>query len=281
MNMRPDADNFDDEISLLDLFDILLKRWYWVVGLGAVSAVIAFVACLSIPSQYQASTLLQIGRLGGLPSSSSSSSSSDIESPQALVERINTGGFAQRLASEGPGDTATKASIAKNTKLIRLETQGPSPERARQGLERAISLIQTDHRTIADPIERTLTKTITRYKTELDAVLQASTRLSQQAQQSGSSKGDSLTLLIFSQAQEQLNGRRIDLQEKISNAESNLQEQAAFGTMPVTPFYAGSYAVYPKTTLVALVALLAGAFAGVIIIFILNAYEARRKITHA
>ena len=170
--MKPDTDNFDDEISLLDLIDILRKRWYWIVGLGVISALIAFATCMFIPSQYQASTLLQIGRLGGLPtspsSSSSSSSSSDIESPQSLVERINNGGFAQRLASEGLGDTTTKAAIAKNTKLVRLETQGISPERAKQGLERAINLIQTDHQAIADPIDKALGNALKRYKAELD-----------------------------------------------------------------------------------------------------------------
>ena len=74
--MNPNAQNFDDEISLFDLIDVLRKRWIWIVSLTLASAATAFVVCQFIPNQYQASTLIQIGRLGNIPFSSGSGSGS-------------------------------------------------------------------------------------------------------------------------------------------------------------------------------------------------------------
>ena len=276
--MKPDVQDFDDEISLFDLVEILRKRWLWIAGLALASAAVAFIACQFVPNQYQASTLIQIGRLGNIPFGSGSGSGSDVESPQTLAERANSSGFAQRLKSTVGNGASLQATAVKNTKLVKLDVRAATPERARQVTEAVIRLLQEDHAVLAEPIERALSKAINQANKELELVTQAIAQLNKQGQQAANGKADPLSYIIFNQAQQQLNDRRLELVAKVNQAEANLLEQSNFKTGPVTPIYASDSPVYPKTNLVTLVALLAGGFLGVLGVFVLNAYENRHKL---
>ncbi|WVN42055.1 Wzz/FepE/Etk N-terminal domain-containing protein [beta proteobacterium MWH-UniP1] len=276
--MKPDVQDFDDEISLFDLVEILRKRWLWIAGLALASAAVAFIACQFVPNQYQASTLIQIGRLGNIPFGSGSGSGSDVESPQTLAERANSSGFAQRLKSTVGNGASLQATAVKNTKLVKLDVRAATPEQARQVTEAVIRLLQEDHAVLAEPIERALSKAINQANRELGLVTQAIAQLNKQGQQTANGKADPLSYIIFNQAQQQLNDRRLELVAKVNQAEANLLEQSNFKTGPVTPIYASDSPVYPKTNLVTLVALLAGGFVGVLGVFVVNAYENRNKV---
>ena len=96
-NIPVNSQSFDDEISLIDLLRILREQWQWIVGLAVVSPLVALAICATLPKQYEATVLLQIGKLSGSGSGSGSGSSADIEPQQNLIERVNSGGFDSRL----------------------------------------------------------------------------------------------------------------------------------------------------------------------------------------
>ena len=144
--------------------------------------------------------------------------------------------------------------------------------------EVVIRLLQEDHQALTEPIERALSKTFEQNNKELQLITQAITQLNKQGQQATNGKADPLSYIIFNQAQQQLNDRRLELVEKINQSEANLLEQRSFKTGPVTPTYASDRPVYPKTNLVTLVALIAGGFLGVLVVFVMNAYENRTKV---
>jgi len=50
----------DDEIDLRPYIELLLKRWYWIVGVAALAGVIAFVASSLMPPTYEATALVAV-----------------------------------------------------------------------------------------------------------------------------------------------------------------------------------------------------------------------------
>ena len=273
--MNPNAQNFDDEISLFELVDVLRKRWIWVVTLALVSATAALVVCQFIPNQYQASTIIQIGRLGNL--TTNPGSSSEIESPQALAERINTSGFAELIAKAGGDAVTIKANANKNTKLVKIDIRASSAHRAIQTSETIIQTLQKDHQLLAEPIERALTKSISQQKSSLKEIDQLLLQFNRQGQEAEKLKTDPLSYIIFSQALQKLNDRRVEILEKLDRVEGALLEQTTFRTSNVAPIYVSDRPVYPKVTQVTLVALFAGGFLGVLVVFVISAYQSRCK----
>lgn len=52
----------DDEISLFDLWDILVRRWRWVVGVGLVVALLGVAHVLTRVEQYEYTHVIEIGQ---------------------------------------------------------------------------------------------------------------------------------------------------------------------------------------------------------------------------
>ncbi len=53
----------DDEIDLRPYIELLLKRWYWIVGVAALAGVIAFVVSSLMPPTYEATALVTMTQL--------------------------------------------------------------------------------------------------------------------------------------------------------------------------------------------------------------------------
>jgi uncharacterized protein involved in exopolysaccharide biosynthesis len=274
-NIPVNSQSFDDEISLIDLLRILCEQWQWILGLALVSPLVALAICATLPKQYEATVLLQIGKL----SSSGSGSSADIEPQQNLIERVHSGGFDSRLEGATGSSLSVKATAVKNTKLVRLTTNATSVERASKGLENTLALLQEDHKKLADESEKTLGVALQNARDQLKTTSDSITQLNRLVIALSPEKSDPISALLLTQTQQQLFQQQSELKEKVAMIESGIAEQRLYKTTSIEPFQVSTSPVYPKTRLAALLAFLGGGIAGVIVAFLRNALSKRpRKV---
>ena len=82
----------DDEISLMDIYDFLHDGWKTLIGMSALGLLVGVVVSLILPAQYQASALIDSGRVGYL-SLETGVDSREVESLPVLAEKMKTPGF--------------------------------------------------------------------------------------------------------------------------------------------------------------------------------------------
>ncbi len=267
----------DDEISLLDLFDILRKQWRWIAGFSATSAIIALAVCIVLPKQYQANVLIQIGKIANANANANATSTAEVESPQTLIERINSDGFQERFRNQVDMSFEIKAIAVKNTKLIRLEGKARSAELAKQGLEKSLEVIAEDHKFYREEASKLLATSLQSTRLELKTVTAALSDLNQRSIEIAPAKSDPVSALLLTQTQQQLNSQRATLADKVAMLEASENEQNLAKTAAVEPIIAGEQPVFPKTVLVTIIALLGGGFMGVLVAFLRNAIQNRNK----
>ena len=270
-NIPVNSQSFDDEISLIDLLRILREQWQWIVGLAVVSPLVALAICAILPKQYEATVLLQIGKLSSSDSGSGSSSSADIEPQQNLIERVNSGGFDSRLEGAVRSSLSIKATAVKNTKLVRLTTNANSVEQASKGLENTLALLQDDHKKIADESEKTLAVALQNARDQLKTTSDSINQLNRQVIALSPAKSDPISALLLTQTQQQLFQQQSVLKEKVAMIESGIAEQRLYKTTAIEPIQVNTSPVYPKTSLAVLLAFLGGGITGVIVAFYKNA----------
>ena len=148
----------DDEISLYELWRMLVEGWRWIVG-GMVAGVITAVGYLAVtPPQYEAIALVQIGQSG----QSGQSRAAPVESPTRVIERIMFPTFRdamlKKLGWDG-GDargvvyaSSLKASIVKATDLVELRVRGLTREEAANSLGATIEYLAVLHKAVVLPL---------------------------------------------------------------------------------------------------------------------------------
>lgn len=265
--------NYGDEISLIDLLRILREQWQWIVGLAVVSPLLALAICTTLPKQYEATVLLQIGKLWS--SGSGSGSSTDIEPQQNLTERVNSGGFHSRLKGGIGLSLSIKATAVKNTKLVRLTTKATSVEQASMVLNNALALLQEDHKKIAEESEKTLAAALQNARDQLKITSDSINQFNSQLIAVSPAKSDPTSALVLTLAQQQLFQQQRVLKENVSIIESGIAEQRLYKTTAIEPIQVNTSPVYPKTSLAVFVAFLGGGIAGMIIAFLRAALSKR------
>lgn len=259
----------DDEISLIDLFNILREQWKVIAALALAAPVVALAVTLAMPSLYQADVLVQIGRIGN-----AGAGAADIEPPSTLAQRLNSQGFDGRIADKVDPSFSLKAVEIKNTKLLRIEGRATSPNSAKTGVEQTLQLIEQDHKEAIEAARKNLSEALLATSAELKSVTQALERLNQAVISfAGDRSGDAISSLLLTQTQSQLTSQRIALLDKVATIETLLLPQNLSATRAVEPIQVSSAPVYPKTNLVLLIAFLAGGFAGVLLAFLRNALK--------
>ena len=261
----------DDEISLIDLFNILREQWKVIAALALAAPVVALAVTLAMPSLYQADVLVQIGRIGN---AGAGAGAADIEPPSTLAQRLNSQGFDGRIADKVDPSFSLKAVEIKNTKLLRIEGRATSPNSAKTGVEQTLQLIEQDHKEAIEAARKNLSEALLATSAELKSVTQALERLNQAVISfAGDRSGDPISSLLLTQTQSQLTSQRIALLDKVATIETLLLPQNLSATRAVEPIQVSSAPVYPKTNLVLLIAFLAGGFAGVLLAFLRNALK--------
>jgi capsular polysaccharide biosynthesis protein len=267
----------DDEISLWEIFDTLRARWKIIAAFGIAAPALAFAATLFIPNQYEARGLVQLAKVGNLQAAirGEGGLSTQIESIPATLQRLQSDAFALKAQSSLGFPSMISGKEPKGTGLLELTARAASPEQAKQAVEYAIQSLASQHAQQAESTVRNLEQSLASTQTEL-----TSTRalLQDLLGKTGSlTKIDPTIAVMMGQMQGQLVSQQAQLVERQLRLQLALSPLHTEPTKAVEEIVLPTGAVYPKTRLVTLVALLGGLFLGVLVALLTQAWANRKQ----
>ncbi len=271
----------DDEISLWEIFDTLRARWKIIAAFGIAAPALAFLATLFIPNQYEARGLVQLAKVGNLQAAirGEGGLSTQIESIPATLQRLQSDAFALKAQSSLGFPSMISGKEPKGTGLLELTARAASPEQAKQAVEYAIQSLAGQHAQQAESTVRNLEQSLASTQTEL-----TSTRalLQDLLGKTGSlTKIDPTIAVMMGQMQGQLVSQQAQLVERQLRLQLALSPLHTEPTKAVEEIVLPTGAVYPKTRLVTLVALLGGLFLGVLVALLTQAWVNRKQAESA
>jgi uncharacterized protein involved in exopolysaccharide biosynthesis len=203
----------DDEISLVDLARILIKRWQLMAVIFLVVVLGALAYALSLTRTYEYVSIYQVAEEANSP----------LESPQSLVARANSlylGALVRELRDEeGLERLPIEASVTnpENTNLLRI-----SSEAAQEN----VGLVEQLHERMLAKIEGEQRARVERRRESLETRIASTQRALEAAQQSDSaSAGD----LIASYTE-----RLAELEDMLSQLEEGRVAQTAVQSLDPT-----------------------------------------------
>ena len=278
-SLKNDQTTDREELSIADLLKTIYSNWLFIAILALTGFVGSLGFCATIPPQYQASALIQIGRVVAFSQNSISGSSSlggpgfDIETTGQLVERLNSSGFYNRWRNTGEAGISISATAIKNTRLLRISARAHSEKLVVTSLTKAVKLIEEDHKIMSDQAEETLFIALRNARDQLGAVTESIEYLNKAIIKSGSVGSDLIGSLIVTQTQQQLLSQRIALGGQVSSLQAAIIEQKGSRTMAIESIQASKEPVYPKTQLIALIGIIGGGFIGVLLVLLRHTYK--------
>jgi len=149
---------YEDEISLIDLWLVLVRRKKLLIATFLAIVVMGLVAAFVMPKKYSYSTSIEIG------SRVIEDRVQPIESPQTLLAKISESyiPFVQlQYRNESSGDDniyKLSARVPKDSQIIVLESSGSEEQEAvyKDLQQRVINQVQSDHKRILEVIRKEL-----------------------------------------------------------------------------------------------------------------------------
>ena len=224
MDARP-AVSDDDEISLLDIYDFLRDGWKTLFGVSAFGLIIGVVTAFVLPVKYQASAMLDSGRVGALILGTNTGgrevSSQELDPMPVLADKMKSPGFysAETVLACGMVDSsgaraalasALSANVPRGSTFVSLTYQTDSAAAARVCLEAVLQDVIRNQAAALDVAKSRLNDERIQLQRQLDSLIADQERLE-------AARRDSLLL-----TQEQLRQTRATLQ----NLDNDLVQRA-------------------------------------------------------
>ncbi len=210
MDARPDVID-DDEISLMDIYDFIRDGWWTLVGMTALGLLVGLVTAFVQPTYYQASALIEPGKVG-FYSRKEGVSSRGLDSSARLTEKMKLPGFysdktlvACGLEVQPAAKSALAAALApdvpRNSSFVSVSYQTSSSELAQACLVAVLDDVLDDQ-------ALALSVAVTAVRAEIQDVAEQVSRLRTERDQVREARLDGLQ-----SATEQLRTTRTSLQK--------------------------------------------------------------------
>uniref|UniRef100_UPI00404732C7 hypothetical protein n=1 Tax=Shewanella sp. TaxID=50422 RepID=UPI00404732C7 len=270
---------YDDEISLMDIFDFLVDGWKTVFSIVFVGSSIGIVTSLNLPEQFEAKGTLSSGRFVG----------NDIESIQILTEKMKSPTYYDERLLVGCFVDGTKADleafpkllnprIEKNSNFLTISYRAQSRSRAVQCLNQVLTVVRNKQEILrASNLEIFLTQQAALRK-KLTALTKSVAQLETDRATQFSFKNIEysaaalITVRLQSQAQELL-----AVEEQISKNEIMLKSPNTQDAEFVTPIFASEQRVSPRRSQIVMLSAIGSLFFGVLILFFRKAIVSIKK----
>lgn len=288
MNESKDAilstreDQFNDEVSLLDLIRFARRNFYVLLSGALLGAASGLAIALIVPAKWEASALIRVGQLGSSNAGGTKSviePSQQIEPSSQVVDRIKNKSFQNDVLNklgistdEDDDDAAKdfreslKVKLEKSD-LIGLTIRGNSPEEANKSLSAVIAEVKQTHTNMLTPSIYRLQQELASTEQELKKASAESERLIK----SLDGKTDSLNDKSFSQAALLSNillARESELEnvrDRKRELEEMLSPERTFATKEIGRVEVSKKPVFPKKSLFTVIGLFFGLLLGVLV----------------
>lgn len=148
----------DDEINLIDYIKVVIKRKWLILGITLTAVLIAGIASIVSPKNYEVSTTLQIGNTTDI-----------LESTAQVAEKIKSNAYKNLLEEKLNIENLPeiKTETPQNTNFVSIIIETDNPEQAKQILDEINSLILLEHQEIFNKRESQIKENIKEIQDEL------------------------------------------------------------------------------------------------------------------
>jgi len=148
----------DDEINLIDYIKVVIKRKWLILGITLTAVLIAGIASMASPKNYEVSTTLQIGNTTDI-----------LESTAQVAEKIKSNAYKNLLEEKLNIENLPeiKTETPQNTNFVSIIIETDNPEQAKQILDEINSLVLLEHQEIFNKRESQIKENIKEIQDEL------------------------------------------------------------------------------------------------------------------
>lgn len=280
----------DDEISLFDLWEKLREGWLAVFGGTALGIAGAVLAIFLIPPKYEAVAVVQVGQVGQVHAAPL-----PVEPPAQAIERLKSPSFQLRVA-ESLGDQqwidslsissagATRHlsfQVMKTTPVIELKASADSPERAKAMADATIRELAKKHAEIAKPMIDQMQADLAITKEKLASAERELEGLSKMMMNAGIKDERFTQLSLVTSLRVQKEAEVFGQRQSIMAYETALLPPATQPAKALEATYVANKPVSPMKTLLLALGLIGGLLAGILWVFMSDAWRRAREYKRA
>jgi len=248
------ANNTDDEISLKEIWDILIKRKFIIVGFLFIALFLAFVSIATTTPVYQVTAKMKLGLVQLV--TSEQMRTVFVERPLDIVTTYN-GKNGVGVSYQIP-DTRRGMDI-----YVNLEISGVNPEEIKKTVENVLNEILHNHKVRYEEIKQQTEVTIHSVKTQLKMI---TLQLGEISKIKNSIKVDNRIHVLTEERN--LQSRQVDLEKMLLELKFALREmtQTQVVNKPIIPIRP----IKPKKRIIVVVSIILGLVAGIFAVFVMN-----------
>lgn len=278
-----------DEITLFDLWQILVRRKWWVLATPLIAVIAAVVAVISIKPQWEATAAIRVGSVGQVGQVGQGGQT--IEPVARTVERMKLKSFEDvvltdlgyPLDEKNPEAHLFRGSLTvralPNTDLIEITVRGYSPEDAKRAAEATVSYLQKSHDQLAAPTVQRLRqllaqveREITQTEAEKEKTLKIAGLKDGAVAEAGFMENVVLANIVI-----QRDGELRELEQVKTFYEEQLGPLRTYPTSLIERISVSENPVVPKKSLIILLVGIFGLVLGVMLAFLSNVLQLNRR----
>ena len=272
-----DVEHFErDDISLQDLWRVLVEQRKWLFGIPILCVFLATVGIVIATPKWEATAVIQIGQVG---QSGVGQGSQLIEPSVRAIERMKMKSFENDVLislkipveDENPLASLFRRSLSLKalgtTDLIQVKVRGDSPDQAASWAQAVVDRLKNVHERLAQPTIDRLRKQQAELKKQMKMIEEERANLLKIVSKSSETSGDSRFSenLLLSNLLLQKNAELRDFEMRRLAAEEQLTSVRTYPTSLIDVVYVPEKPVSPKKLLMLVLAAILGLFLGVVV----------------
>ncbi len=273
-----------DEISVRDLWRVLINQKNWVIGIPILCVLLAAVGVSMAKPKWEATAVIQIGQVG---SSGVGQTIQLIEPSVRAIERMKMKSFEDTVLAklqiplDGGNSVAAifKSSLSLKalgtTDLIQFKIRANSRDKAESWAQAVVDRLKDVHEKLTQPTIDRLRKQQTELKKQMQLIEAERSNLLETVSKTSERSGDGRfsTNLLLSNLLLQKNAELRDFEMRRLAVDEHLTSIRAFPTSLVDRIYVPENPASPKKLLIVMLAAVLGLILGIIVAFMRNYWQ--------
>jgi len=270
-----DSPYADDEISLVDLWRVLARRRFWILGTFLVVMVLGGIWLLFQTPTHEARASVEIGTVAKtvaekaqpsiVISSKAKRGQGEIPSQPPVEPLENPGAVADRIRYTQTAGPSVLHSVEQEKRVITLTARSPTPEGATELLREIVDRLQSRHGEYIKAFRSELQERISRISQRISFIGEQQGRFEAKLGELDSNTSAAIGALLT--LEQRLFNQLPRLEERQAELQGQLSQRLTQPTEVISEPTASSSPVEPKTRLVLALAAVLGLMLGVFVAF--------------
>ena len=283
-----DTEHFErDEMSLQDLWRVLIDQRRWLFGIATLCVFLATVGILISKPKWEATAVIQIGQVG---QSGVGQGSQLIEPSVRAIERMKMKSFENDVLislkipveDENPLASLFRSTLSLKalgtTDLIQVKVRGDSPDQTASWAQAVVDRLKNVHERLAQPTIDRLRKQQAELKKQMKSIEEERANLLKIVSKSSETSGDSRfsANLLLSNLLLQKNAELRDFEMRRLAADELLTSIRTYPTSLIDRIYVPEKPASPKKLLIVMLSAVLGLILGIIVAFMRNYWQSAK-----